>query len=1123
MAKRSKSFHNSNATGLLYNPAFRRRRTTVHYTQIIKERELSYSFYPHFHPFATHLLNRLIQESVPGLQAADTEYRYNADGTMATFDAAYEDERKRGKRIPRCHEDFFNEIYSPNPDNLKNFVASPRPVKELDFTSHGAYAVYNWELFFHVPLTIAINLSKNGRYEEARQWFHYIFDPTDNSDGPTPERFWKVQPFQTTHIRLIEEIMINLATGEDEQLRTDTINSIMASKENPFRPHVVARYRQSAFMFKTVFAYLDNLIAWGDSDFRKDQPEEVDAALVKYVLAANILGSRPQEVPSKGNVRPQTYANLKKDLDAMGNALQPLETEIMFNMVPQPSETNHDERFNAINSLGNTLYFAVPRNEKLLSYWDTVADRLFKIRHSLNLQGIFRQLPLFAPPIDPALLAKAAAAGLDVSAVIAGLNAPLPIVRFQFLLMKAVEICQEVKSLGSNLMSVIEKEDNERLSVLRAHHEKLILSLAESVKYGQWQDSVKSTESLLVSLKNAAQRYVYFERQLGKKENEIKLPELSELASEGLINMKLIAKESTVNLRDISVDIAKDLGASGGKIISSYEAEELEKLQTARDIQDAVRFGKLAAQAIRIVPDFGIKFHFWGLGGDSKIGGSTFGDVASLGADVASAIADRISYEASNASRIGSFSRREQEWAFQSNTIAGEINQLFKQIRSAQIREAMAQIEWKNHQQQIKHASEIENFLTDDRVGKKANQAFYAWMKREVKDLYSQCFQFAYDIAKKAERALQQELGDNTVSFLQFGYTGGREGLLAGEKLHLDLKRMEMAFYERNRREYELTKHVSVMQLDPTALLALRTAGRCAIKLPEELFDMDGPGHYFRRIKSVAVSIPCIAGPYSSVNCTLTLTKSTIRKKSVLSDGAYISTNDNDERFDISFGSMQSIVTSSAQNDSGMFELNLRDERKLPFEYSGVISDWEIALPGREGEVRQFNYDTITDVIIHLHYTAREGGELLRKGAMQNLRTLINASAAAGTTRLFSVRHEFANEWEKFKISPINSDSPFAPLKLQLKEEHYPFWSKGSVNVVNEVVLYANTNKNAVTVRGTGNDPANEDTLTGDKKFGTLKAGKLSKIILPGPIGELLFFIDDNTMTDLWLTVKWGS
>ncbi len=242
-----------------------------------------------------------------------------------------------------------------------------------------------------------------------------------------------------------------------------------------------------------------------------------------------------------------------------------------------------------------------------------------------------------------------------------------------------------------------------------------------------------------------------------------------------------------------------------------------------------------------------------------------------------------------------------------------------------------------------------------------------------------------------------------------------------------------------------------------------------------------------------------------------------------MSDGEYGTNGDNDDRFDVHFGSMQSIVTSSAQNDSGMFELNMRDERKLPFEYSGVISEWQLSLPGRSGEVRQFNYDTITDVIIHIRYTSREGEELLRKRAMKNLKTLIDDSAAIGTTRLFSVRHEFPNEWEKFSSVQIDNNNPFAELSLPLREEHYPFWSKGSLNVVNELKLFARSEKNTITLRGNNNDAANEDTLTSDKNFGDLKAGKLVKVPLPNPTGKFSLFMDDNRMSDLWITVKWGN
>ena len=76
---------------------------------------------------------------------------------------------------------------------------------------------------------------------------------------------------------------------------------------------------------------------------------------------------------------------------------------------------------------------AFPATTTCCGYWDVVADRLFKIRNSLNLQGVFRQLPLFEPPIDPAMLARATAAGLSVDAIVGGLGQPPSHVRFAVL------------------------------------------------------------------------------------------------------------------------------------------------------------------------------------------------------------------------------------------------------------------------------------------------------------------------------------------------------------------------------------------------------------------------------------------------------------------------------------------------------------------------------------------------------------------------------------------------------------------------------------------------------------------------------------------------------------------
>ena len=100
-----------------------------------------------------------------------------------------------------------------------------------------------------------------------------------------------------------------------------------------------------------------------------------------------------------------------------------------------------------------------------------------------------------------------------------------------------------------------------------------------------------------------------------------------------------------------------------------------------------------------------------------------------------------------------------------------------------------------------------------------------------------------------------------------------------------------------------------------------------------------------RRIRNVALSLPSVAGPYTSLNCTLSLLRSSARKSAVPGDNGYARTGSEDDRFVDYLGSVESIVTSAGNNDAGMFETNLRDERFLPFEGAGAISSWRLELP----------------------------------------------------------------------------------------------------------------------------------------------------------------------------------
>ena len=695
---------------------------------------------------------------------------------------------------PFFYQKIFNpSTYNPDWDN----VNEPGPLENIDFTSDGAYSIYNCELFFHAPLLIAIHLSQNQQFQDAQNWFHYIFNPTDNSPGPTPERFWKVQPFQYTDVTMIEQILVNLSTNQDPELYQQTINSINAWKQNPFQPWVVAQFRPTAYMLKTVMAYLDNLIAWGDSLFQQYTIETINEATQIYILAANILGDRPQSVPQKGSVNSLTYNALRAaGLNAFSDALVDMEVDVPFDIAPVAGQGAPPNGTQILAGIGKTLNFCIPRNDQMLAYWDTVADRLFKIHNSLNLQGVFQQLPLYDPPIDPALLVRAAAAGLDVSAVVNGLNQPLPLVRFQFLISKAAEICQEVKSLGGSLLSAMEKQDNESLSLMRAQHENVLLGLAEMVKYSQWQEAIKAAQGLQQSLANATNRYTYYQLQLGRTNAQISssLPQLDALDEGSLENGNFSQADSTsepqVALTPITPDIStSSLSVSDGELatLSSHEVEELNKLGYSRDAQITASTLESVGSALHLVPQAKACAQPMGVGANVEFGGVQLGFNLGGLAGVARALSEEFSYEANKAAKVGSYSRREMEWINQSNVALGEINQIFKQLRAAQIREAIAQKEYQNHQVQMKNAQEIVDFLQGNNVGggfqvKETTTGFYAWMKREVKGLYSKAFQLAFEVSKKAERALQSELGDPTLTFIQYNYQDGTEGLLAGEK-----------------------------------------------------------------------------------------------------------------------------------------------------------------------------------------------------------------------------------------------------------------------------------------------------------------------------------------------------
>lgn len=916
----------------------------------------SFRFFIHYHPFVELFIKELNIWGIKGL--LNRQIQVNPSS------------------IPASPPLFNFTDYKPTSNVVKTYKqvdgSLTYPVEDVDFSYLGAYAPYNWELFFHVPFLIANKLSTNQRFEEALEWYHYIFDPTStdttvlNPDTPQ-QKYWITKPFYATtkadyYKQKIENLLLAIAQGDAEARA-----QVEEWRDNPFNPHLIARMRTVAYQKNVLIKYIQTLIAWGDQLFSGDTIETINEATQLYILAATILGPRPKSVPKKVANPIKTFYQLEQEgIDDFGNSLKQIEN-IVSNASSSSSMGDDQPELPRLN----VLYFCIPNNEKLLTLWDTVEDRLFKIRHCMNIAGVVRQLPLFEPPIDPALLVKAVAAGLDIGAVLNDMNAPLPLYRFTFMIQRAIELCNEVKALGAALLTALEKKDVEALALLRSSNALIMLDAVRHVKAQQIDETQAAWDALKESRHVVEERQTYF----------------AKLKNDGLNGWEILS-----------------LVLTGGAIVSEIVSTVLSAI----------------ASGTSLIPQFTAGAA--GFGGSPVFvvttGGGNISGGLSNAANVLRGVTSILQMGSSMSSTIGSYNRRADEWDHQKRLAEKELPQIDKQITAADIRHQIATQELANHDKQTENTQKEDDYMHS----KYTNQELYDWMINQISTVYFQSYQLAYDIAKRAERCFRYELGLSDSNYVQFGYWDSlQKGLLSGERLSYDLRRMEMAFYEQNRRDYELTKHISLGQIDPIALLKLRQNGECIIDVPETLFDMDYPGHYFRRVKSVCLSIPCVAGPYTTIACTLTLTSNHLRKDATLAAGKYErDTVNEDPRFRDEIAAIQSIATSSAQNDSGMFELNFHDERYLPFEGAGAISSWHIQL---NKALAQFDFSTISDVIIHLNYTAREGGELLKSKAVEEfnkkLSNMTLAENKQGLFRVFDIKREYPDKWYRF-LHPAN-------------------------------------------------------------------------------------------------------
>jgi len=862
------------------------------------------------------------------------------------------------------------------------------------------YAIYNWELTFHAPMALVYQFRVSKQYDQALATLQTIFDPLLQSSGG--QAFWKFRPFQQVAAKDYLELFF-------ESLKPNTENaSITEWRNNPFSPHVIARCvfsnltnirsRPVAYMKWVVMTYIQVLVEYGDYYFRQNTLESVPRAIQLYVMASHLFGPKPQPIPARGKIAPQTYLSLFNKWDAFDNAVVDLELAFPFsNEITIETGSADPVEIPNVFGFASTRYFAIPDNSQMRTLRDTIDDRLFKIRHCQDINGVLRSLALWEPPLDISQLVQASAAGLSIASVLNDLGAPLPNYRFMGLLDRALEIIQELKSLGDAFLSIKEKKDTEALSVLRAQQDSYIQNLYTGIRTSEIDAANRAIDALQQSRTGLVNKMTYYLTLTGDPLSSIPTPDA----------------DFTLIANSIDAPIT-----SGRLMLSPGENEDLTKQGQAADIRLGVGIVETLVSVLHGLPTFAVHATPLGVGGKTEWGPPFVANATMAIARGISLAADQLQSQAATASITSALLRQLQERRQAANDAGNEIKNIDKQILAQQVRVNIANQELTLQQANLSNAKDIQDFLNN----KYTNVALYTWMEAQVRTQYYNTYTLAYDLAKGAETAYHFERPlESDTSFIQYGYWDpSHDGLLCGDRLYYGLKQLGQAYRLKRGYDYEINKHVSLKRLDPLAWLNFRENGTCQFDVPEVIFDLDFPGHYNRRIKSVTLTIPCVVGPYTEVNCTLRLLKHRYRVSPLATSASdYIERTGEDDRFRTCIVPVDSIATSSGQNDGGVFELSFHDERYMPFEGAGVISTWELDLPVG---YCQFDYSTITDVVMTLNYTSVDGGDKLKANASSIVGQFLDQhSEDRDLYNIFDLPNEFADQWENALHPPQGS------------------------------------------------------------------------------------------------------
>lgn len=841
----------------------------------------------------------------------------------------------------------FNRFYV-DPSKPPPHVVPP-PLTTLDFG--GAYGAYFDELFLFIPWLVGDLLKAAQQFESAKAWYEYVFDPTvprDDSLADPNDRYWRYLPFRNVTLQSLEEML------------TDPVQ-IAEYNDAPFDPDAIAQLRRSAYAKAVVLRYIDDLIAWGDARFAEDTRESIEAATQLYVLASDLLGARPKIV---GRAPVQPVTTFREIRDAYGEQIPQFIIDLENTPVARStaSAAYDDSPINDIQA-----YFCVPENVELVRYWDTVEDRLYKIRHCMNIQGVERPLALFAPPLD---VRDLIAGGGDVPG---GSASAIPYYRFLFMLDRAKAVVGDVVNFGSAVFSALQSKDNEALLILQNSQQRTLLDLNTRMKEQAVAAAQATGRALEEQRANAVDRRTTYADWLQK-------------------------------------------GPIQG------ERDQLAAMTAALVFDNLAAVATTASAIAYTIPQVGSPFAM--TYGGIQLGSSTAAIAAAMqiGSIISKYIAERGQLKAS-------WARRDQEWELQQRLAASDERQAAALIAANDANLDIARRDLQAHLQSIAQNRQLEDYLRRQFTTEQLFSWMAGRLSTVHFQAYLVALATARAVERSLQYELDLDQRFITGSYWDSqkrGLLSGEALLLALDQMErayiaANARRLEIvrpvSLKEINPKALlDLKAKGECMFETPERLFDSDYPGHYARKI---------------KAVTVTVTASADGGdpaPVGPISAMLTqLGNQTVLQPKIGAVSYLLGKSKDVPGPDVlrsNVWASQQIAVTSGDAASGMFDFFLADDRYLPFEGTGAVASWRFSMPqSSNGQP----LSEIDDVVLTLSYTALDGGARFRgevlkllegatAGVMLGLRRsfpaawsrFVASSEPRGRSLAFSVPHELS-------------------------------------------------------------------------------------------------------------------